>query len=129
MPRPSHDQPTPGELEILKILWDEGPLSGRDVMEQLNTDGRERAYTSVTSLMNVMVDKRLLRRKPDGRAFLYSAAVPRKKALGNMLKDLIGRAFEGSASDLVAHLLNDGQLSDEELAEIRDTISASRRRR
>jgi BlaI family transcriptional regulator, penicillinase repressor len=129
MPRPSHDQPTPGELEILKILWDVGPLSGRDVMERLNEDGRGRAYTSVTSLMNVMVEKRLLKRKPDGRAFVYSAAVPRKKALGNLLNDLIGRAFEGSANDLVAHLLNETQLSNEELTEIRKTISADRKKR
>ena len=124
MPRPSYDQPTPGELEILKILWDGGPLSGRDVMGRLNEDGRDRAYTSVTGLMNVMVDKRLLKRRPAGRAFTYSAAVPRKKALGSMLKDLIGRAFEGSANDLVAHLLNETQLSKEELAEIRKTIAA-----
>lgn len=129
MPRPSHHQPTPGELEILKILWDVGPLSGRDVMERLNEDGRGRAYTSVTSLMNVMVEKRLLKRKPDGRAFVYYAAVPRKKALGNLLNDLIGRAFEGSANDLVAHLLNETQLSNEELTEIRKTISADRKKR
>jgi len=122
MSRPKYDQPTPGELEVLKLLWEQGSSSGRDVMTQLNADGKERAYTSVTSLMNVMVDKGLLKRKPSGRAFNYTAAVPRRKALGNLLSDLIGRAFEGSPSALVAHLLDETKLSLAEVEEIRRTI-------
>jgi BlaI family penicillinase repressor len=122
MPRPKSEQPTPGELEILKILWDRGPAQGRDVMDLLNQDGKDRAYTSVTSLMNVMVDKGLLRRKPHGRAFVYEAILPRQKTLAGLLHDLVGRAFEGSASALVAHLLDDVKLTPAELAEIRRTL-------
>ena len=72
MPRPRHEHPTPGELEVLKVLWDSGSSTVREVMEQLN-QARPRAYTSVMSLLNVMTDKRLLVRKPHGRAFLYEA--------------------------------------------------------
>ncbi|MFV0446398.1 MAG: BlaI/MecI/CopY family transcriptional regulator, partial [Planctomycetaceae bacterium] len=97
MPRPKSEHPTPGELEILKILWDRGPSNGRDVMHLLNMDGKDRAYTSVTSLMNVMVDKGLLQRTPEGRAFLYESILPRRKTLSSILRDLVGRAFEGSA--------------------------------
>ena len=122
MPRPKSEQPTPGELEILKIIWDRGPSNGRDVMDLLNQDGRDRAYTSVTSLMNVMVDKGLLRRKPEGRAFIYEAILPRQKTLTGIVRDLVGRAFEGSASALVAHLLDDTKLSREEIDQIRRTI-------
>lgn len=122
MPRPKSEQPTPGELEILKIIWDRGPSNGRDVMDLLNQDGRDRAYTSVTSLMNVMVDKELLRRTPEGRAFIYEAIMPRQKTLTGIVRDLVGRAFEGSASALVAHLLDDTKLSREEIDEIRRTI-------
>ena len=122
MPRPKSEQPTPGELEILKIIWDRGPSNGREVMDLLNQDGKDRAYTSVTSLMNVMVDKGLLRRNPQGRAFIYEAILPRQKTLSGIVSDLVGRAFEGSASALVAHLLDDTRLTPEELAEIRKTI-------
>lgn len=122
MPRPSSEHPTPGELEVLKIVWDAGPSSSRDVLQRLNADGKERAYTSVASLMNVMVDKSLLKREQQGRAFVYSAKVARKKTLSEMLGDLVGRAFEGSASQLVAHLLDSGKLSEEELNQIREAI-------
>ena len=97
-------------------------MNGRDVMNLLNQDGKDRAYTSVTSLMNVMVDKGILRRIPDGRAFLYESLLPRQKTLSSILKDLVGRAFEGSASALVAHLLDHVKLTPAELAEIRKTL-------
>ena len=126
MPRPSYDQPTPGELEVLKVLWDRGPATVREVMEVLN-EQRERAYTSVMSLLNVMTDKRLLKRTPKGRAFLYEPAVEREEILGEMVGDLLGRAFEGSASNLVAHLLEQSAPSDDELAAIRKTISEFRK--
>jgi predicted transcriptional regulator len=121
MPRPTYDQPTPGELEVLKVLWDRGPATVREVMEVLNRD-RERAYTSVMSLMNVMTDKGLLAREPQGRAFIYRAAVEREETLGQVVGDLLGRVFEGSASSLVAHLLGQSKVSDEELDAIRRTI-------
>ncbi len=67
MPRPRHEHPTPGELEVLKILWDRGPSTVRQVMDVLN-ETRRRAYTSVMSLLSVMTDKGLLTRQPKGRA-------------------------------------------------------------
>ncbi|MBP85485.1 MAG: transcriptional regulator [Planctomycetaceae bacterium] len=121
MPRPKEEYPTPGELEVLKILWDQGPSTVRRVMEVLNRR-RERAYTSVMSLLNVMTDKKLLKRKPHGRAFLYEARVVRERTLGRMVKDLLRRAFEGSATDLVAHVLDESNPSEEELTAIRKTI-------
>jgi predicted transcriptional regulator len=126
MPRPSYDQPTPGELEVLKVLWDRGPSTVREVMDVLNRD-RQRAYTSVMSLLNVMTEKRLLERMPKGRAYVYQPAVDREEILGEMVGDLLGRAFEGSATALVAHLLEHSEPDDEELAAIRRTISEFRK--
>jgi BlaI family penicillinase repressor len=123
MARPKHEQPTPAELEILKLLWDRGTLTVREAMEELNRDGRERAYTSVMSLMNVMTDKGLLRRTSAGRAFEYTANVERERTLGQMLQDLLGRAFAGSPSALVAQLLDETNPDQAELEEIRKTIS------
>src|SRR5262249_10368713 len=108
MPRPRHEQPTPAELEILKILWERtGPATVRDVLEVVNrrADG-PRAYTSVMSLLNVMTDKRLLRRRPHGLAFLYEPVSPRDQTLGSMLGETLERVYSGSASLLVAHLLD-----------------------
>lgn len=122
MPRPKHKQPTPGELEVLKILWDRGASTVREVWDVLNAR-RERAYTSVMSLLNVMHEKGLLSRQPHGRAYLYRADIPQTKALKNMVGDLLSRAFEGSASSMVAHLLDQSEPSDEELLAIRETIN------
>ncbi len=119
--RPKHDNPTPAELEILHLLWTEGPLTVRQVMERLRPQ-RQRAYTSVMSLLNVMTDKGILIRKPDGRAFLYSAARQREQTLGEMVADLLGRAFDGSAAALVMHLLAQANPDERELNEIRRTI-------
>jgi len=76
----------------------------------------------VMSLLNVMTEKRLLKRRPHGRAFIYEPCVEREPTLGQMVRDLLRRAFEGSASDLVAHVLDESHPTDDELTAIRDTI-------
>ena len=121
MARPKDEQPTTGELEVLKVLWDRGPSTVRDVLNVLNAS-RPRAYTSVMSLLNVMTDKGLLVREPQGRAFVYRPKVDRGRTLKQMVGDLLGRAFEGSTSQLVAHLLDQSQPTSGELAEIRQAI-------
>ena len=121
MPRPKHEHPTPAELEVLQLLWDEGPSTVRQVMGALNRR-RRRAYTSVMSLLGVMTDKGLLKRRLKGRAYLYETRVEREKTVGQMLRDLLGRAFDGSAASLVARLLDESSPTPQELAEIRDTI-------
>ena len=127
MPRPKQETPTAGELEILKVLWERGPSTVRDVLIELQ-GGRPRAYTSVMSLLNVMTDKQLVVREPQGRAFVYRARKARDKTLGGMLKDLLGRAFEGSSSALVAQLLAQSQPSAEELEEIQRALDEYQRK-
>ena len=128
MARPKEDQPTAGELEVLKVLWDRGPSTVRDVMDVLN-ESRPRAYTSVMSLLNVMTDKGLHVREPQGRAFVYRPRTDRGKTLKRMVGDLLGRAFEGQASQLVAHLLDQSKPTSEELNEIRRAIEAYQKER
>ena len=128
MARPRHEKPTPGELEVLQVLWERGPCTVRQVMTVLNRS-RHRAYTSVMSLMSVMADKGLLRREPRGRAFVYDAKETRQATLSGMLGDLLGRAFDGSASALVAHLLEQTDPTEDELKEIRKAIGAYARKR
>ena len=122
MTRPRHKNPTPAELEVLQIIWEHGPCTVREVMNLLSPK-RPRAYTSVMSLMSVMADKGMLRQKAEGKAFIYSAKVSRNKTQSRMLGDLLNRAFDGSASALVAHLLRETELSIEEMDEIRQAIA------
>ncbi|NLE60655.1 MAG: BlaI/MecI/CopY family transcriptional regulator [Planctomycetes bacterium] len=128
MPRPKSEHPTPGELEVLQIIWRKGPCTVRQVLDELN-QSRPRAYTSVMSLLNVMTDKKLLRRKPDGRAFLYSARVEEQPTLREMVGDLVERAFGGSAELLVAHALEQTDLSPQQLEEIHRMIDEYRSRK
>lgn len=122
MARPRHQNPTPAELEVLQIIWEHGPCTVREVMNLLSPK-RPRAYTSVMSLMSVMAGKGLLKQKARGKAFVYSEKVSRNKTQSRMLGDLLNRAFDGSASELVAHLLQEAEPSDEELDEIREAIA------
>ncbi len=124
MVRPRHEQPTPAELEILKILWErEGPSTVRDVAEVVNqTAEPPRAYTSVMSLLNVMTEKGLLRRAPQGRAFVYEPAASREQTLRSFLGETLKRVYSGSASLLVAHLLDQSQPSGDELDQIRSLL-------
>jgi predicted transcriptional regulator len=131
MARPRHEQPTPAELEVLKILWDrEGPSSVRDVLEAVNRHvDPPRAYTSVMSLLNVMTDKGLLRRSPQGRAFLYEPVSPREQTLRSLLGETLERVYNGSASLLVAHLLDQSRPSADELEQIRSLLDDYQGRR
>lgn len=124
MPRPRAEQPTPAELEVLKVLWDRsGPASVREVLEVLNRQHEPpRAYTSVMSLLNVMTEKGLLRRSPQGRAFMYEPASPRDQTLRSVLGETLERAYSGSASLLVAHLLEQSAPSADELDLIRSLL-------
>lgn len=121
MPRPKTNHPTPAELEILQVLWDRGPSTVREVLEVLSRR-RKRAYTSIMNLLNIMTDKGLVVREPQGRAFLYRAKKARDNTIGKIVGDMLGRVFAGSASSLVAHVLDQSRPNEQELAEIRRTL-------
>ena len=126
MARPKHVHPTPAELELLNILWEHGPATVREVMGRMS---KQRGYTTVMSLMQVMYEKKLLTRKQEGRAFRYAATAAQEKTLGKMLGDLLSRAFDGSSSALVQHLLQHSAPDDDELAAIREAIESYERNR
>ena len=127
MPRPRSERPTPGELEVLQVLWRRGPCTVRQVMDEVNPT-RRRASTSVMSLLNVMVDKKLLRRNRQGRAFVYVARVRQQSTLRSMVADLVERGFGGSTRQLVMHALEQTEPSPRELDELRHLIDEHRAR-
>ena len=124
MARSASKHPTDVELQILRVLWDRGPSSLGDVCEALRRE-RDVATTTVATMLRVMLDKGLVQRKPAGRGHLWSAAVSQTAAARSMVGKLVDGVFNGSASRLVAHLVEAGQLSADELDELRQLIDSS----
>lgn len=118
--------PTEAELEILRVLWDNGPSTVRDVHERV---GRRRAvgYTTVLKLMQIMLEKRLVERDTGQRSHVYTARVARGATQGALVSDLLERAFGGSAAALVQRALESSPASASELAEIRRMIEERER--
>ena len=111
-------RPTDGELEILRVLWENGPSTVRDVHESLG-DSRRTGYTTVLKLLQIMTEKGLVRRDETERAHVYEARAPREETEGVLVGDLLDRAFAGSASALVLRALSAKKTSAQELAQIR----------
>lgn len=128
MPRPASTQPTDGELDILRALWAAGPTSLSALCEALRKE-REVAVTTVATMLRVMSDKGLVRRTGSGRGATWSAAVSQEKTERGMVSRLVDRVFDGAADRLVAHLVEGGALSDEQLAELRAMLDERAKRK
>jgi predicted transcriptional regulator len=111
-------KPTQSELEILAILWDLGEATVRQVHEALERR-RETGYTTVLKLMQIMADKGLVVRDEAARAHVYTAAPRKEEMQGQLLDDLLDKAFGGSAAQLVLQALSRRKANHEELSEIR----------
>jgi BlaI family transcriptional regulator, penicillinase repressor len=121
MPRPASSQPTDGELEILQVLWDAGPLSLSQLCERVRVQ-RPVATTTVATMLMVMLNKKLVRRARVARGSLWSARLSRKSTASGMLGGLVDRLFNGSAQTLVAHLIEDGRLTAAQRREILELL-------
>jgi len=123
MARPrTPEQLTPVELEIMKVLWEGGPASVQEVQQRLRSV-RPMAYTSVQTMLNILVRKRKAKRVMVDRAYRYRAAITREKALGSSLRDIIRRMFGGSAEALVMNLLETRQLDADTLRRLNELIA------
>jgi BlaI family penicillinase repressor len=121
MARPPSKQPTDGELEILKILWETGP-TGLGQIHSVLQERRGVATTTVATMLKMMLAKELVQREDGSRGYLWSARVSRKAAVSGLLGKLVQHVFDGSARRLVAHLIQEGDLDDRERAEILDLL-------
>lgn len=120
-------RPTEAELAILTVLWERGPSTVRQVHEAL-AGTRETGYTTTLKLMQIMAEKGLVKRNESARTHVYSAVAGAEQTQRVLVKDLVDRAFGGSAAALVLRALNEGT-SDEELREIRKLIDDYREKR
>ncbi len=117
MARPVSKQPTDGELEILKILWETGPVGLGRVHATLH-EKRGVALTTVATMLKMMLAKDLVGREEGPRGHLWSARISRQAAVTSLIGKLVQHVFDGSARRLVAHLIEDGQLDDRDREEI-----------
>jgi predicted transcriptional regulator len=124
MARPATKHLTEVELRIMKVLWDRGECSVETLEEELELAGHPLAQSSIRTMLNILGKKEVVRRKQDGRRFLYSAAVEKEDAEGEFLEDIVDRVFEGSTSNLVAALLQRKDLKSNERDRVRELLDA-----
>jgi predicted transcriptional regulator len=120
-------EPTRSELEILQVLWRKGPSTVRTVNDELNREKREVNYTSTLKLMQIMVEKGILKRDESSMKHVYEPVMEEKKIKGHLLNRFMESMFEGSASSLMMQLLGNKKTSKKELEEIRELLEKFRK--
>jgi predicted transcriptional regulator len=111
-------RPTDAELSILKVLWDRGPSTVRQILEVLEKE-RPTGYTTVLKLLQIMADKGLVTRDRQHRTHVYAARHSARHTQGQLIGELARRAFDGSSARLAMHALSDRRASPEEIDELR----------
>lgn len=121
MARSVSTQPTEVELQILRILWQSGGSTAREVHNEL-TDLKGTTYSTTVKMLSVMLEKGLVKRDESVSPQMYRAAVSQKVTQKKMLGDLIEKVYDGSALSLVLQALSTGKASPDELAEVRKMV-------
>jgi BlaI family penicillinase repressor len=121
---PDPQSPTPREMEILKVLWELGPASVREVYRRM-VQSEDLAYNTVQTLLRIMEEKQLVRHHRSGRAFVYTPLYSREASV----RGFVDRVFDGAAQQLVMTLLQSEQLSAGELEQIQAMIESARKKR
>ncbi len=112
----------------MKVVWDKGSATVRDVYEEL-LKHRKIAYTTVMTMMGILEQKGRLTKSDSDRAYVYSPAQPRGEVVGNMVQDFVKRVFDGSTKPLLVHLVENKKISQEELDDIRKLLKERRRKK
>jgi len=109
----------------MKVIWERDRATVRDVYEAL-LERRKIAYTTVMTMMNILEQKKYLRKSAEDRAYIYRPAKPKKQVIKGMVREFVDRVFNGSAEPLLVHLIEDRKLSSKELDEITRMIGKDR---
>jgi predicted transcriptional regulator len=110
------------ELEALTTLWDDGPLTVREVMEGLHRRGRKVAYTTVLTFLSRLEHKGYVTSDKSGLAYVYRAKAPRERVVGSRVRSLMQQMFGGSAAPMALHLLRTERFTADEIDEMRRLI-------
>lgn len=114
-------RPTQAELQILRVLWQKGSATVREVHQELSST-HTTGYTTVLKIMQIMYEKELLERDESARAHVYTVSVDQSETKGQMVSDLVSKLFDGSTTELMVSALH-GRSSKKELAEIRKILN------
>jgi len=110
------------ELQVLRILWDRGACTVRDVLEALHETGRKVAYTTVLTTLTRLEQKKCVSSNKSGMAYVYRARVSRDRIVESRVRSLAQQLFDGAPGSLVAPLLESGRFTPEEIAQFRELI-------
>ncbi|MGA3125792.1 MAG: BlaI/MecI/CopY family transcriptional regulator [Candidatus Korobacteraceae bacterium] len=122
--RKSDQTLTPLELKIMQVLWASGPCTVSEVQSKLSS---ELAYTTVQTMLNILLRKSKVKRVPEGRAFRYQPALSRERAAGSAVNDLVKRMFGGSSEALLMAMIDTRQISAEELERLAQKLANASR--
>lgn len=114
-------KPTESELEIMQILWENGPLTVREVNDRLNLNRRV-GYTTTLKIMQIMTDKKILTRDTEKRSHIYSPTLKPEEVQSTILDHILRTVFNGNRSSLILQALGNHSVSKEEMDEIRALI-------
>ena len=120
-------QPTDGELDVLRFLWDNGPSTVKQVHEAINQK-KTVGYTTTLKVMQVMHERGLLVRDDSKYRHVYTPALPEEKTQGQLLTNFLDKAFSGSAEKLVMQLLSAKKLSEKERSTIKKMFNENERK-
>lgn len=121
-------EPTEAELAILRVLWEQGESTVRDVHEALGGNERSR-YTTTLKQLQVMATKKLVKRDESKRSHVYKALLEQTATERSLVSNLLHRILDGSVKKMVLHALESGDVSDDELADIQQTIEQWEKRK
>ncbi len=110
------------ELDVVKVLWDNGPATVRDVMTHLHNRGRRLAYTTVQTLLNRMEQKKFVSSNKSDLAYVYKAKVSRERVTKSRLDRLLNQMYDGAAGPLVLQLVKSEKLSQDEIEQLHKLV-------
>ena len=125
----SDPQPTDRELAALKVLWDRGEATVRDVCDALNQRGVELAYTTVLSLLQVMEQKGLVGHRASGKVYSYFAKVRREPTVRALARGFLDRVFDGAVDEYLVHALESRRPTDDEIRRLEALIAQAKQAR
>jgi BlaI family transcriptional regulator, penicillinase repressor len=112
-----------GELAVMRVLWDDGPLTVREVMERLHERGRTVAYTTVMTFLTRLEQKGVVSSNKRDTAYVYRAKVTRESVSASRIRTLLDQLYDGAAAPMLLQLIENERLSPEELAQLRKMIN------
>jgi predicted transcriptional regulator len=121
MPAKPLPRPTEAELELLRVLWDRGPLTVREIHDALSGD-KATGYTTTLKILQKMTDKGLVRRDESQRSHVYEPVMKAEQTQRQLVRDLLQKAFGGSPGQLVMQALSEKKATPSELSEIRSLL-------